>query len=138
MNREHELERLTTILNNCPFDRGSLMADFLLANGVIVPLVKAGDTLYAISKSRIAVCTCLDVMIDDVITFSTEHICDYNCKGCPFDGWVHDYSGEYSCQGEYGHWTFSQDDIGKTVFLTQEEAEKALKENTRAGDNNAR
>ena len=106
------------------------IADYLLENGVIVPLVKAGDTLYAVSNSRIAVCTCLDVMIDGGITFSIEHICEYECEDCPFNDWRQDYSGEYSCSGENGQWIFSQDDIGKTVFLTQEEAEKALEELT--------
>lgn len=107
------------------------IAEHLLANGVILPPVKAGDTLYAISNSRITVCTCLDVMIDDGIAFLTEHICEYECKGCPFSSWGQDYSGEHSCSGENGYWTFSQDDIGKTVFLTEADAQKALKERDR-------
>lgn len=138
MSREQERSRLIQLIGEIrAYEHGGMatvtdegIADHLLANGVIVPLVKAGDTLYAISKSRITVCTCLDVMIDDGITFSTEHLCEYECEDCPFNDWGQDYSGEYFCLGEYGHWAFSQDDIGKTIFLTQEEAEKALKELT--------
>ena len=58
----------------------------------------------------------------------TEHNCDYDCKGCPFNSWGQDYSGEHSCQGEYGVYSFAFEDFGKTVFLNKEEAEKKLKE----------
>jgi hypothetical protein len=35
---------------------------------------------------------------------------------------------EETCQGEYGIHFFNFEDFGKTVFLTREDAEKALKE----------
>jgi hypothetical protein len=104
------------------------LADHLLANGVIVPPCKVGDKLYAISDSRIAECTCYDIMYSHELTISADFQCDYDCEGCPFSSWSQDYSGEYSCRGEYGDWFFTQSDFGKTVFLTKEEAEKALKE----------
>ena len=37
-------------------------------------------------------------------------------------------SDEYHCSGEYGDGSVSSKDFGKTVFLTREEAEKALQE----------
>lgn len=103
------------------------ITDDLIANGVIVPPCKVGDTAYAISESRIVECRCCEIMIHgSEMSVETEHNCDYNCKGCPFNAWVQDYSGEHSCQGEYGTCFFSFDDFGKTVFLTREEAEQAL------------
>ena len=103
-------------------------ADYLLANGVIVPPCKVGDTVYAISESRIEKCRCDQIFIGTENQVETEHTCDYECKGCPFNSWGQDYSGEHSCQGEYGTWLFKFEDFGKTVFLTKEEAEKALAE----------
>lgn len=105
------------------------IADHLLAEGVIVPPCKVGDTVYAISESRIEECRVDEVCIygnENIVM--TEHTCDYDCKGCPFSSWGQDYSGEHSCQGEYGTYSFNFDDFGKTVFLTREEAEKALAE----------
>lgn len=102
-------------------------ADHLLANGVIVPPCKVGDTVYAIGASRIEECRVDEICIygnDNIVM--TEHTCDYDCKGCPFSSWGQDYSGEYSCQGEYGTFSFNFEDFGKTVFLTKEEAEEAL------------
>ena len=37
-------------------------------------------------------------------------------------------SDEYHCGGEYGDGSVSSKDFGKTVFLSREEAEKALQE----------
>ena len=103
-------------------------ADHLIAAGVIVPPCKVGDKLYAISENRIKECTCYEFMMHTELTICAEFNCDYDCKGCPFSHWAQDYSGEYSCHGEYGEHFFSLGDFGKTVFLTREEAEKALAE----------
>ena len=54
-------------------------------------------------------------------------------KICRINEWWNDYHG---FQGEYaatpskgfGSWEFKYEDFGKTVFLTKEEAEAALKE----------
>ena len=104
------------------------VADYLLANGVIVPPCKVGDRLYAISDTRIIECTCCDMHLDNEINLCATFKCDYECEGCPFNTWVQDYTGEYSCRGEYGDWYFTEADFGKTVFLTKEEAEEKLKE----------
>ena len=90
---------------------------------------KVGDTVFAISESRIEECRCDEICIyGNEKIIMTEHTCDYDCKGCPFSSWGQDYSGEHSCQGEYGVYSFKFEDFGKTVFLTEEEAEAKLKE----------
>lgn len=105
------------------------LADHLLANGVIVPPCKVGQTVYAISESRISECRVYEICIcGNEKIIMTDHNCDYDCKGCPFSSWGQDYSGEHSCQGEYGTYSFAFEDFGKIVFLTREEAEKALAE----------
>ena len=52
--------------------------------------------------------------------------CDYDCNDCAFNSWHTEHSGENSCDGEYGNAMVPVDDFGKTVFLTREEAERAL------------
>lgn len=104
------------------------VADYLIKNGVIVPPCKVGDELYAISDTRIMECTCYDMNIGNKVMICASFKCDYDCEGCPFNNWVQEYTGEYSCRGEYGDCFFEEDDFGKTVFLTREEAEKALAE----------
>ena len=100
-----------------------------IENGTLVELpCKVGDTVYAISESRIEECCCRSIFIDIENNVETDHHCDYECKGCPFNSWGQDYSGEYSCQGEYGVWLFKFEDFGKTVFLTKAEAEAKLRE----------
>ena len=109
------------------FDENTVadIADHILANGVIVPPCKVGDTVY---------------VLDDIIWA-------YECKGCPYfeEGW---YDDPHECRKtndgrkhhdciEIKEHIVTQDDIysylqrslfGKTVFFTREEAEKALAE----------
>ena len=77
-------------------------ADFLLENGVIVPPCKVGDKLY--NKHS---------LIDEYCYWEVEKIEIYKDE----NGIVDDSNNWYSFE-----------DIGKTVFLTKEEAENALKE----------
>ena len=82
------------------------VADYLLANGVIVPLCKVGDVVWVIShwykytKPEIESRKILSVQI-----YKNGDIQYHYKDGC-----------------------FWQGHIGKTVFLTKEEAEQALKE----------
>ena len=102
-----------------------ILADHLLANGVIVPPCKVGDKVYE-----------LDTLVNND-----------KCENCEFyyEGGMGDYP---ACEkGRCGnrtndcieieevvvtqkalYWWLCMDDFGKTVFLTREEAEKALKE----------
>ena len=129
--RDRLIELLDIIIQPGEKTLGDI-ADHLLANGVVVLPCKVGDKLYTISSSRIEEVTCHSININDEIDVWTEFNCDYDCKGCPFSSWKQDFhTGEYSCDGEYGDWCFSLDDFGKTVFLTREEAEKALAERSK-------
>ena len=81
------------------------LADHLLANGVIVPPCKVGDTVYSIDNeisSQIFVGEVYEILVrKNIVVFR------YTRKGY--------YSGGST-----------KEDFGKTVFLTREEAEMAL------------
>lgn len=83
-----------------PHCMGVHFADHLLANGVIVPPCKVGDTIYALQKER------------------SGH----------FEGnkYVVDDEGEWEvCEKEFN--LSLLDAVGEWIFLTREEAEQALK-----------
>lgn len=84
-----------------------------------------GDKLYDISGK---IATVNEILIDAYRTsIHVNFECDHNCKLCAFNSWHQDYSGEYECSGEWGHgYIEGIGEIGKTLFFTKEEAEKAL------------
>ena len=84
-------------------------ADYLLSNGVIVPPVKAGDTIYEIHERR------KGNKWVKIISERFVHGVEICMGGCMIIRCVSTISVSLS-------------DIGKTVFLTREEAEKALAE----------
>ena len=93
-------------------------ADYLLANGVIVLPCKVGDVLYVVFKAyneeKVYPVNVSAIRMDTkknnnrVCVWGTFHITKF-------------YAHEYKA-------TFKFDSIGKTVFLTREEAEAKLKE----------
>ena len=96
------------------------LADHLLANGVIVPPCKVGDTLwvnwgYCKSKEEPRPVKVYALRFDT--KKNNMRICvEGNFKISSYDGsYTHYYNG-----------TFAWNSVGKTVFLTKEEAEKAL------------
>lgn len=112
-----ERERLIEVLSNIDYacdngsnsqDRIEFIADYLLANGVIVPPCKVGDTVYEICERRRSgkwqkaiverVVHGIEIGIDKILT-----------ARCGTTAYVY----------------LSR--LGKTVFLTREEAETALK-----------
>ena len=97
------------VFNCCMCKReAETIADYLIENGVIVPPVKVGDTVYCTDSYRHLIKPL------EIIGFEvdyTKRICKYYCSG-----------------GDYTPAWFKPTEIGKTVFLTREEAEKALKE----------
>lgn len=104
-------ERLIELILNVKSDdfRGisvEQMADYLLENGVIVLPVKVGDTVYIIDLDDYDEYT--DVVIDTEV-FAIGDGCFY-------------------VEQDSVILTYSYSDIGKSVFLTREEAEKAIKE----------
>ena len=74
-------------------------ADYLIAKGVIVPPCKVGDTVYCIRNGRWGA---LRVRFFQV------------------------YEDTILCAADSDRWFFASE-LGKTVFLTKEEAEAALK-----------
>ena len=91
------------------------IADYLLANGVIVLPVKVGDTVYYISDGFIEPCTV------EIIFLANYTDKDGNCS----------YMAEIHFDREdcpYVSTAIYFTSIGKTVFLTKEEARKALEE----------
>ncbi len=99
-----------------------MVADYLLANGVIVPPCKVGDTVFMPWewKGQKGV-ACLKVTaMRNILGFGWG-------LGTDFDTDDEGYADKYNC----GNFKF--DDVGKTVFITREEAEKALKERSNNG-----
>lgn len=92
---------------------------------VVLPC-KVGDTLYDRSGKK--------AEVEEICIGSNDRSalvcfeCDYNCDLCAFNSWRTEHSGENSCDGEYGQAAISLAEIGKTVFLTREEAERAMEE----------
>lgn len=120
-----EKEKLIEILNNTKiqcYTFGDLfyeylieeIADQLLENGIIVPPVKIGQTVYYIFDGFIEPCTV------EVIFLSDYEDKDGNCT---YMADIH--FDRADCPYTVAEIYFT--DIGKTVFLTKEEAEKALK-----------
>ena len=78
------------------------IADHLFANGVIVPPVKVGQTVYGIIKGKIVERKIEKIEISEAGAFFA-----WNWRGMGYE-WI------------------CEKDIGKTVFLTREQAEKEL------------
>ena len=102
-------ERLIELLNdwgNKENDgvRAESMADYLLANGIIVPPCKVGDTVYCIVEG-------FDVVMEGHIRQLIV------AEGIFIDCVIRGYFNQ----------VFHSSKIGKTVFLTREEAEQALR-----------
>ena len=109
-------DRLIELLRCAPFcgyrfdDRYSVgaitpIADHLIANGVILPPCKVGDTVYKLHTANLEPTGKITKRIITQVSLSAFTVTD---------------------DGAFGRFDF--DDFGKTVFFTREEAEKALKE----------
>ena len=92
------------------------IAEHLIENGVIVPPCNLGDTVYIINRANKP-----QEMIFDLIDLrctcvnDTDCMCGSLCNDIEHNACQHRFKNDFS-------------DFGKTVFLTREEAEKALKE----------
>ena len=82
-------------------------ADYMLANGVIMPPCKVGDTVYHVYKGN----TIVNAVVVD---WKKEASGDWLFRAC------------FIMNGTSVTLLFGDNKIGKTVFLTREEAEKAL------------
>ena len=91
-------------------------ADYLLANGVIVPPCKVGDTVYAVAyNTNIFTYAVHRGYIGSIDIRSTGEYIIICHEGLDDEPKFPNIVGRFT-------------DIGKTVFLTREEAERALKE----------
>lgn len=86
------------------------VADYLLANGVIVPPCNVGDMVYKISRNKVKECEVVFIGI------SADEKCSY-----------FNFVENYTDGTFYRSYSMVFDVIGKTVFLTKEEAEEKLR-----------
>ena len=102
---------------NCDLEREMRFADYLLANGVIVPPCKVGDTVYSF-------CDVFGVILPYVVqNFGVGFMGKDRPNYCFWEATSHaTETDELLDEIE-----FDLDEIGKTVFLTREEAEAKLK-----------
>lgn len=80
------------------------LADCLIQNGVIVPPCKVGDTIYFVCGYNIAEYTVKNMMYDNIFW-------QFDCENDMY-------------AGEHRNFSFFDERIGKTIFLTRGEAEK--------------
>lgn len=99
------LHKTIAVENEDTDDYVEWLADELLANGVIVPPCKVGDVVYEINRNGILEMEIAQIKI-------TERYIMFDCIDVILD--YEDF--------------FYENDIGKTVFLTRDEAERALRE----------
>jgi hypothetical protein len=102
-------------------DFGAYLADRLLANGVIVPPCKVGDTLWIRWGIHESTKKIYPVKVY-ALRYDTKKNNMRLCVEANFE--ITDYGGLF-----HHHYigTFPWSSVGKTVFLTKEEAEQALK-----------
>lgn len=90
------------------------IADYLIAHGVIAPPCKVGDVVYQVTRNFISE---FRVRFVEIATCGNLFLHTDLISGIVYTGEV-----------------FSESDIGKTVFLTREEAEKALEDMRKEDD----
>lgn len=111
-------EKLLQIINE--FGLGGYeikdLVDYLLENGVVVLPCKVGDTVYVLNRNRTRVQKMIGEAADIRCVCSEEDdLCMATCRDAKNGVCSYRFKNDLS-------------DFGKTVFLTREEAETALKE----------
>lgn len=113
-------DRLIELLDNseCVADISTFeeLADHLLANGVIVPPCKVGDTVYYVKENS----NIISIIMCEVEALHYAIRSYARIRPC-VQRWIGNQSVYYKV-------AFSS--FGKTVFLSREDAEKALEERT--------
>ncbi|MEE1138224.1 MAG: hypothetical protein U0M02_07075 [Acutalibacteraceae bacterium] len=116
--RERLIEKLTETFDE-QYEKRTLItpqhtADSLLADGWIRPPCKVGDKVYKITQNKVKECEVVFVGI------SADDRCSH-----------FNFIENYADGTFYKSYSMVFDVIGKTVFLTREEAETKLKEGER-------
>lgn len=121
------------LINGCKPDFVNFLADYLLANVVLCPPCKVGDTVYVISESRVKEAEIDEILRrrNDAKIFVAFECGEDDCASCPFNAWQRSCCGEWDCDNAYGSAELAEEEFGKTVFLTREEAEAALAERSK-------
>lgn len=105
-NRDRLIELIQSAVDGCARHWAEKIADYLIANGVIVPPCKVGDTVYEITTSE----EIKQRKVKDIIYDNDG----FRLRLEPY------FSYEYY--------------LNETVFLTREEAEKALEDMRKKDD----
>lgn len=105
------LDRLTKLIKEAQerYIYAEEQAQYLIDNGVIVPPCKVGGTVYEVSRYYTGTWEIFECKVDEITTYEKHMFIRMKAKG------NFEFAEEVS-------------QIGKTVFLTREEAERALKE----------
>lgn len=105
-------DRLIELISQIQYMGGleSRLAEHLLANGVILPPCKVGDKVYKITRNKVKECEVVFIGI------SAKEKCSY-----------FNFVENYADGTFYKSYSMDFDVIGKTVFLTREEAERKLR-----------
>lgn len=111
--RDSLIEMIQNAVGGCARHWAEVIADNLLENGVIVPPVKAGQTVWVYNQTN------NNIYKNTVICIKVEGTSRYKNK----------ISVKYTNQrGEISIRKFAWSQIGKQVFLTEQEAVEALAE----------
>lgn len=121
---------LSICQNQC--SRVSKLADHLLENGVIVPPCKVGDVVYRLDDIvwHSECCDCEHYLIGG---FGDPSECGRTKYGEKHADCIKIIAKAVTLQ-DIAYYIYAKD-FGKNVFLTREEAEKALKERSERDDN---
>lgn len=107
--KETLIELIQNAVGGCARNWAEVIADHLIANGVIVPPVKVGQTVYKISRNKVKGCEVVFVGL------SADEKCSY-----------FNFVENYADGTFYKAHSMGFNAIGKIVFLTREAAEAAL------------
>ena len=126
-----EAREIVETLSGCDYSI-SRMVELMKADvegRVLILPCKAGEHIFVVGSQKIVECK-VDAIYQDarepVVCCTFD--CDSDCSGCPFYAPLPDPEGDFRCAGELREAEIGFAKFGKTVFLTKEEAEKALQE----------
>ena len=113
--KEKLIELIQNAVNGCARNWAEVIAEHLLANGVIVPPCKVGDTVYSY-------CEVFGVILPYFVETLNIGYIDKNKVLAQYEAnCTNDEESELIDSID-----FEFEDFGKTVFLTREEAERAI------------